>query len=224
MLKRLNIQDTAAIKATSEIPVKTIKGTLVRKFNKVKAEFDTAEAELKACRVGLLEIGLPKLFVENIGHPASPVTSIKLVDDTDSTVRLTFMDRYSPASPDAVDAVFKTLGADSNEFVQETAAASFDSKIFLVKSGCRVEGLSEGDFNMQVFVKYTQAIEQVTKQLIKDGQLPEGTPSPLTQSTRVLPKPGFHAERWANFPGMDDQQSLTEVLKNVVTLTPQLKS
>ena len=211
-LKRLNkIAETAPKTGKAEKPVFVIDGDDVTKFNKATAALKEAEADQKLARTELLEVGMGLFFQHNHANSASPATSIELVDDNGNKCRVSFQEKYSAADPAAAEALFDNLGADINDYMQETVSAGFDCSVF--NAG------AEGRFSQDVFNVYDEAIKAATTKLIGKGMLPVGTASPLSTTKKVLPLKTFHAKRFERFNDTENKE-ISLVVKNTVTVTP----
>lgn len=233
-LKRItNITETKTASSKDEMPTFAVRGQAVSRFNQAVAAAKAAKAEQDAARVALLEVATQHLYEHNIDRPTSPATSIKLVqsnppvvvkgkakpvDGDGQVTRLSFQEKYSPADADTADAVFTALleanhsDKTVNDFLQETITASFDSKVF--NAG------PDGAFDQAVFDAYYKAIEEATDRLVRQGHLAKGARVPLSLTKKVLPLANFHHDRWSEFPSVEAQRRLTEVVPNTITLTP----
>jgi len=199
---KVNVLEKATAKK-EEIPAFAQKGDICSRFNTAKENLKVAEAVVKELEPELKAKALPNLFEFNVANPNNPISSVKLVDSTDSVVRISFTKKYSAANADLTEQVFEGLGADINEYVQRTVKVAFDNKVFLDK---------DGNFSEKVYDAFKKAIDEVSKKL--------NVESPLTGKEVVEPKPNFHDIRWEAFPTIESQGKLYEALKNVVSLTP----
>lgn len=127
-------------------------------------------------------------------------SSIKIQDDTGTTINVACKDSYSKVTPEVAEALFSTLGADVNEYVHEVPVAAFDNSVFT----------KDGEFNEPLFVEFQTAIARITTRL--------GIPNPLTVTNMVVPKDTFHARRFRDFPA-DKQAAISEAMPNTVALT-----
>jgi hypothetical protein len=218
LLRNTDIAETKESSTSKgQKPSFLVTGQLAFEFNKAKEAAEAAEAKMKKARTKLLEAGIGHLYQHNIDHPAASVASIELTDVTGSNVILISQDRYSEANAEAAELLFESLGKkypdskiDINDYVQEAVSASFDSTVF--NTG------PDGQFTKKVFDAYAKAIAAVTTELIKKGDLPENTPSPLKTTKKVLPLDSFHSNRWALFPSVADQNAIRSVLPNTIAV------
>lgn len=218
-LTRLNnIAETKAKATSSDRPVCQVNGNLVARFNTFKEMADDAKAKAEEARLRVLNEALSTLYDYNIQHPTATVKTIDVVDTTGSVARLTSQNKWSAANPDAVEALFESLGEkypeldlDVNEFVQETISASFDSSIF--NSG------EDGKFDQEIYDAYADAISKVTASLIAKKKIPSRTESPLKTTKKVLPLDSFNEKRWVLFTDVKDHSAIRDVLSNTVSLS-----
>jgi hypothetical protein len=218
-LTRLNtIAETKAKASSSDRPVCNLTGNLVARFNTFKQIADDAKAKAEEARLRVLNAALATLFTYNVEHPTATVKTIDVTDTTGSVARLTSQDKWSAANPDAVEALFESLGAkypelklDVNDFVQETVTASFDSSVFNVGD--------EGKFDQEVYDAYADAISKVTTSLIAKKKLASGTESPLKTTKKVLPLDSFNEKRWVLFTAAADHAAIRDVISNTITLS-----
>jgi hypothetical protein len=213
-LKRTQIVETApASKKGSKLPELATKG--VARYVEIEAQFKVLDAELKLAKVSLAKAGSTGVIKHNVSA-VEPVSSVRLyetvkVEETGELARsevvVSFQDRYSVANPEAAESLFEAMGKDVNSYVHETAAVKFNSDIFIVN----------GEFNQKVFDVINASVKKAVEDLVKKKVLPEGAVSPLATSTVVVPKPDFHARRFKDFT-VEENESITEVLKNTVTI------
>jgi len=199
----------------SSIPTAVIEGDLVSSFNDAIRRKKEAEDDANECREEVLKAGVPLLIAHNTDHADHPVASIVITDAEESSLRLTFMNKYQALTPDAAEELCKTLAdgdevPDVNQYFQEVVKPVLDVGIFYVS----------GKFDDGVFNAYQAAITRVTSELIARGKLMPGTPSPLLGKRVVEPKPDFHQRRWVDFNSDAQQKTIYKHVPNTVTLTP----
>jgi len=227
MLKDIKTPVATAKKSKSEMPSVVIdtkvnvvtpdgivkEAQLLTEFNKARAAFKAAEAQVKDLEPQVKKAGVREWIKANVANsPREVVTSIKLIDANGSETRLTGMDKYPMADSTPLAALFeddgplsKTNGdepTDINDYVQFTLRASFNSKVFLNNAG---------DFDEKIYLLFKKAIDDVAAKL--------KVPSPIDAVKVLQPKPDFHQKRWGLF-NVVQQVQLFDVLPNQVTLTP----
>lgn len=201
-LKKAGIAAAPAAKAKKdEMPVLRVSGDTVKKFNLANAALKEAETAKGELEKQLKPAALAELYRLNGLSPLNPEGSVRLVDETGATARVSHQNKYSLADGEQADAIFTQLGKDINDYAQETAKAAFDSKVFLTPTG---------DFDPARYEAFKTAIDAVAARL--------GVASPLSAKTVVLPKPNFDKERWTAFTPAQ-QPMVAMALPNTVTLT-----
>jgi len=191
----------------SDILTIEISGTDVRDYNNAVAEKKAAEELMKELAPLLKEEALVEILPRNCADPASPISSVVLVDDRGESVRVSFTSKYNNTDPLVVEETFAAIekthpSIDINDYVVETLSAKFDSKVFLD---------TNGNFSKQIYERFRNAIETVANELKVEN--------PLSTEKVVIPKPDFHQRRWKDFTATQ-QVPLTTALPNTVTLTP----
>jgi len=192
---------------TSDILTIEISGTDVRDYNEAAAEKKAAEETMKELAVLLKEEALVEILPRNCADPASPISSVVLVDDRGESIRVSFTSKYNNTDPALVEKTFDMLEEanaklDVNDYVVETLAAKFNSKVFLA---------DDGSFSRVRYERFFTAIQAVADSLKVEN--------PLSTEKVVIPKPDFHERRWKDFTAAQ-QVPLTLALPNTVTLTP----
>ncbi len=214
-LKKLKIKipvNGHSDKDKAKMPIVDIEGDVVKQYNAASAAMKAAEDVMKDLRPEITEVGVGAVLEFNVGAPANPVASAKLVDATGASTLVSFTAKYSAlgdtAKVENVENFFASLDGDVtdtdiNHYVQETVQAKFNCKVFNDEVGV---------FSKLKYDKYRLALERVAREL--------GDPCPLEVSKVLMPLEGFHAKRWAAFPSVELQMALAEVLPNVVTVKP----
>lgn len=201
-LKKAGIAAAPAAKSKKdEMPVLRVAGDVVKRFNEANAALKKAETDKAELEKQLKPAALAEIYRLNGVTPLKPESSVRLMDTTGATARVSHQNKYSLADGEQADAIFTQLGTDINLYAQETAKAAFDSKVFLD---------AQGNFDPARYEAFKTAIDAVAATL--------RCPSPLTSKTVVLPKPNFDAERWTAFTPAQ-QPMVAMALPNTVTLT-----
>ena len=219
-LKQVSVKTSGAAptKKNSEIPIYAPPEEL-RLGEYVQAVKNLREAQRV---VGELEppikaAGVHQVLMSNTAHPDAPIATVRLViqeGDEVREVRVSFTSKYSSPNAEAADELFKGLGADINDFIQQAVGAKFDADVFISRVG-----KDSGEFSKPIYDAYRKPLEKITAELISRGYLPEGTKCPLDTFPVVVVRKDFHARRWARFPKVGDQERIAEVVKNVVSAT-----
>ena len=212
-LKSIDVAAPAATTKKSDVPVVNVQGTKVSRLNEISTELKELQAEEKDLKKQVEKQALGKLFDRNLADPHNVSDSIKLSDENDQVVRVSFTSRYKQADGEAADAILTELGKDINDYAIQTTTAQFNAKVFV----------QDDEFQPEVYNAFQQAIADATATLIAEGKLPVGTASPLTSKVVVMPKPSFHSKRWSEFPTVDEQQQVTKALPNTVQVVPNAK-
>jgi hypothetical protein len=178
---------------------------LITEFNTAKTTLKEATEAVKLMEPEVKRLGVTEWIKANVGRVGEPISSIKLVDQRGSVLRLTGQDRYPIVDADPVVELFETgFKQDVNEFVQLTLKASFNNEVFLDK---------EGNFSESTYNAFNAAIQAVADKL--------KVQNPLSSKQVLQPKPGFHKNRWTKF-NVVQQRQLFEVMPNVIALSPQV--
>lgn len=234
-LKTLTVKTTttSAAKASSKIPVFVTNARDINPATRTQSEtylatYAKAVREKKICEAVIAENepkvkgeALGHLFETNVSSPLNPVSTVRLVDkdtlnsDTPLAVRVSCTAKYSAVgNAEAADVLFEEMGGDINDFLQQRVAAKFNDKIFISQIGD-----DKGEFSKRLYDMYRKAMEAVTAEAIRKNLLPEGAACPLETYEVVSVREDFHVTRWSAFPTVEDQQRVSEVIKNTVTAT-----
>lgn len=210
MLKRAKVNVTETTASKSTIPVFAVAGKTLTRYNKLDSDIKDLEAEKTELRGEIEKTALVKLFAHNLANVHAPVDSIKLEDENNSMVRLSFQNSYKAADADNASALFETLGddVDINDFAHETVTAAFDKTAFLDKTGT---------FSPEIFADFQKAIKVVADKW--------GKTDVLQAKKLVQPKPSFHAQRWSEpaFNTVDKQLKIQEALPAKVMIVANVK-
>jgi hypothetical protein len=210
-LNSLSIPTTGTSKPSSKapkfVPFK-LRGRAVSKFcraAKCEAAAKKAKEEHKA---GFFKKALEVLFRHNLDNPETPMTTVKVSDDGEGIVNVSFKNQYSTvADKDRAVEVLNTVGAENvNDLLVETVKAKFDMSVFANE---------DGSLNQDLYVEMVEAISKIATK--------HGKPMPLSSEIVVTTKTDFHARRW--FLGSDesDQEDISSAIKNTVSTTPVAK-
>ena len=93
------------------------------------------------------------------------------------------------------------LDTDSNDHVQFTVKAAFNSDVFL----------KDGEFNEAIYEAFKKAIDATAAAL--------NVASPLSSKKLLSPKPDFHQKRWSTFDARQNEL-ICRTMPNTITLTP----
>ena len=239
-LKTLAVKTTttSAVKSSTKIPVFVTESrepsldlksrSLAKRPHTYLADYCDAVRAKKAAEAVIAENepmvkaeALEHLFETNVASPLNPVSTVRMLDkDTmnDATplaARVSCTAKYSVVgNVEAVDELLESMGKDINDFVQQRIAAKFDDKVFLSKVGD-----DKGEFSKRIYDMYRKAMEATTAEAIRKGLLPLNTECPLATFEVATVREDFHNARWSAFPTVEDQQRVSEVIKNTVTAT-----
>lgn len=178
--------------------------TAVTEFSKqAKAEKDAKKAK-ETQKAKFEQQAIRALFLHNITNPTEPLVTVKVTDDGDGCVNVSFKDQYADLPRDPALKVLTQLGVrNPNKFVTEHMLVGFNTGIFYG---------ADGMFRTELFNDVVEALQEVADR--HDVDLP-------ISSTKVLRvKPDFHKERWTIGNNEADQETLTETYKNTVSFTP----
>lgn len=218
----VKVTETEPASKTGDIPIVPVEGDTMKRFNEAKARFKDAEEVIKELQPILHQTAMQYIFDHNCSRACTnQLTSVKLQDITTDEelpkndpkrvvhgeiTRVSFTARYNNCNADQVEAVFSTMkGRNVNDYVTETLAASFDSKVFLD---------ADGNFDKKVYDKFRVAIERVATELglkNEDGSVK----SPLTTQRVLVTKEGFHEQRFKDFD-VEENFVLAKVLPNTI--------
>jgi hypothetical protein len=223
-LKQVTVKTTGTAPAKKGSDVLTITPQHVDVIEYVKAVKQKKEAErvIAELEPDVKKEAVHSLLLRNTQQPTRPITTIRLTqvesvqggEGVPFSVRVSFKDRYRQPDLAQAEQLFKDLGADINESLQQSVGSKFDASIFISRVGD-----DQGDFSKRIYDSYRKSMENVTAELIKRGYLPEGTKCPLETYEILVVRDGFHATRWARFPKVDQQERIAEALPNDVTAT-----
>lgn len=203
------------------IAIVEIDGSLVSDYNSASLRLKQAEDDQQKNRAALLTLGLPLLLERCVANPDAAPASIKLQDELGQTVLFTGMNKYGVFDPEKAEPVFAGLGSKIEDHAQFVATAKFDSNIFLAQEGTSAG--EAGKFSSKIFKAYQLAIDRVTAQLTRDGLLAPETPSPLHTGQVATVLPTFHTTRWRDFPSVEAQAALFQVVPHTIALKPVLE-
>lgn len=189
-----------------------IHGNSVTEYNRqAEKEKDAKKAKEKA-RPSVELVALDELFKFNTENPSEAKTTVKVIDDEESKVNVSFKNAYSPlSSVKEVLAKLQALGVrDPNLYVQKKVVIGFETKEFY--------DTLDGSLKLDLYKDMMQAIQDVAAA--------HGIKSPFTSTEVLTVKDNFHQDRWSignsGSPEerADAQAWLRETFKNTVSLTP----
>lgn len=195
-----------------DLPVLTVEGDYPSRYNEASAIKKAAEGLMDELRPLLLPDAIAEIYRHNNERPWDAISSVKLQDDDESVLRVTFMAKYSVVGASVAESFFDQIKMrdgskpNINNYLARAMQASFDSSVFLGP---------DGKFDEKRYAKFVAAVEKVAKEL--------GTTNPLSAQEVVTPLPDFHSRRWLDFDVKTNQQ-ISEVIKNQTNLTPQPKA
>jgi len=200
VLKKLSTDRPIPPSADATIPTIFVEGQDIKKYVDAAKKAKEAKADQDSVKPAVLALGVPEIMERNCANPRAPVTSVRLIDEADSEVVLSFQDRYSSVNPDAACAALVAAGAkDVNDYIQEEMVVKFDQKVFYT---------ADGKFNAELFVAVREALAGVAKRFGVEGEI-------IDKEKVVCPNANFHTRRWSDFTALQNE-ILSEVLPNTV--------
>ena len=181
-----------------------VDGTSVTEFSK-QAKCEKAAKKAKDESKALFDKeALLALFQHNVTNPTDPKTTVKVTDEGDGCVNVSFKNQYSDLPYTETLALLTKLGVRNvNKFVAEHLVVGFDSSVFYGEGGL---------LNTELYTEMVEAIQEVAAR--------HSVACPLSSTKVLRVKPDFHAERWTIGNNETDQETLSETIKNTVSFTP----
>lgn len=222
-LKRIQSEVKETAKSTKDIAVVRVNNDIAR-YVKARQDLEDAQAIVDQLEPTLKAAGCREIFNHNTEDPTTPWSSVKLQDNNDAMVRVSFTAKYSAANADAVEAAFETIRTvdgeevDVNNYVQETLKASFDSDVFLKKTKVVDESGKEitvSEFDQNRFDTFNAVIAAAAEKL--------GVANPLSAKRIVTARPEFHNLRWSRFDAAA-QATIQKALPAVVSMSHKVKA
>lgn len=182
-------------------------GDAVTRYNRHAQEEKDAKANKEKVREELQDIALETLFDYNTQNPDGYKSTIKLTDEEDSSLNVSFKNVYLPITNEK-----KVLSAlvgvkDPNDFIQRKVVVGFDTSVFYNE---------DGSLNKELYMDMMRAIE--------DTAARHGVKSPFSSSEVTTVRPTFHADRWKIYADpalpVDIQYAIFNACPNSVSFTP----
>jgi hypothetical protein len=180
-----------------------VDGTDVTEFGK-QSKAEKAAKKLKDdAKATFAAEAIRALFSHNLANPTEPLTTVKVTDDGPGVANVSFKNQYSDLPYTETLAILTKLGVrNPNKFVEEHLVVGFDTSVFY----------NGGLLNTELFTEMVEAVQEVAAR--------HGVASPISSTKVLRVKPDFHAERWTIGNNEDDQEILTETIKNTTSFTP----
>jgi len=199
-LKKLSVDRPTPSSSKDVIPTVTVEGKDIRKYVEAVAKAKEAKEEQDSVKPAVLGIGVPEIMSYNCDNPDSPVSSVRLIDDTAAEVVVSLQNRYSSVSPEAAIAALVEVGVqDVNDYIQEEMAVKFNTAAF---------HKADGTFNAELFIAVREALAAVAKKFNVSGEL-------IEKDKVVRPNANFHTDRWHDFTAYQNER-LHEAMPTVV--------
>jgi len=211
-LKRLKTKTVTPPSKPGEAPTINIDGDIIKQYVEAAKQMKRAEEVLSDLRPEVLEVGHSEIYRRSIENPITPVTTVRLKDETEEELMVIFTSRYKEvADIDGLESLFEVLRqngqeVDENDYVQEKMQITFDSSAL-----CE----PDGKFSQVKYDKFRKAIEKVAADL--------DMACPIETKKVVTPLPKFHQARWMVFPDFDTQKKLSDVCPNVTQIKTELR-
>jgi len=210
-LKDISVLETAKPKKKGkEVATLTFEGDMARRYNEAADQIATALAVQKELAPLLIDAGCQYVFETNCVPGAKPINSVNLVDDSLSTVMVTWTRKPKAMDAEAVEAFFEgrqTLAkklANVNDYAAFVPVAAFDAKVFMV-----LDTKGKPKFSQARYDAFNTAMLQVAEQF-------EVT-NPLSCSKVFAIQPDFQERRFEDFDA-DTNMDLMEVMPTSVSL------
>lgn len=202
-LKKLSTERPLPASCKEVIPTVFVEGRDIKRYVEAAAKAKEAKADQDEVKPAVLDLGIPEIMERNCGHPDAPQTSVRLIDEADGEVVVSFQDRYQAVNPEAAIQALVAAGVqDVNDYLQEEMVVKFDAKQFHT---------ADGKFNAELFVAVREALAGVAKKYGVAGEL-------IEKEKVVKPNANFHARRWHDFTP-EQNEALSEVLPNTVQVS-----
>jgi hypothetical protein len=181
-----------------------VDGTAVTEFSKqAKAEKDAKKAK-DAAKALFDKEALLALFQHNVTNPTDPKTTVKVTDEGNGCVNVSFKNQYTDLPYTETLAILTKLGVRNvNKFVAEHLVVGFDPSVFYGEGGL---------LNTELYTEMVEAIQEVAAR--------HSVTSPISSTKVLRVNQDFHAERWTIGNNELDQETLSLVVKNTTSFTP----
>jgi hypothetical protein len=205
----LKVKSVQPSQNKGEIPVIRIEGDAVSRYNEASAVEKEAKALMEDLKPLMRPDAMAVIYRHNNDRPWDPLASVKLQDDKDEILRVTFANKYPGVAPAVAEALFQTIRTkdgkqpDINLYLSRTLVGAFDSGAFLGQ---------DGRFDQKRYQKLHDALEAASREL--------GIENPLSTSEIVQPVPDFHGRRWLDFD-LPTNRRISEVIPNQTSFVPQ---
>ena len=154
----------------------------------------------------LKQTALDHIYGFNIVHPTAPLTTVVLQDEEGAKANVSFKNAYGKEVDEAKAlAALDEVGCeDPNLYLAETLRVTFDGSTFADPE--------TGDVRLAYFKAMQAAMQTVADKF--------GYANPLATKKVVAVRPTFHESRFAIWPSVKAQATLSVAIPNQVSLTP----
>lgn len=140
------------VTAAAKAPELKLSGDMVRDYVMADLAYDNAKRARDAAAEKIEEYGLGKIYETNFGNTESPVTSVKVIDETGSEVIVQNKAVYRAYNPKEVCEVMTSLKLDPSKWLEEVAVLCVDPSAFLNE---------DGDFYDESFSEFANKVKAI---------------------------------------------------------------